>query len=269
MVAEELLDFVRHGHRPVLSYARSVRCARSRLAAPKAANSAREKALLITFHSGCHCTASAKRGASLHAERFDHAVRRARFDDQTVARGGRRPASAANSRGRGPCRRARAAGRPASSITSCAGPYCISSGWVLVVAVIEEARAPRAASGAACRRRPRSFPGSRGRCPNTGMPRSTARGNERQRGGVAMRIVQRAGLARRAGVVMRLDVRGAAGEHDAVDALEDLLAADQVAPARGSAAAWRRPPRRRRGCTSRPPHETGARRSCGDRRGFR
>ena len=50
---QELLDLT-HGTRLA---------ARSRPAWPNAANSARENGLSMTFHSGCHCTASAKVGA--------------------------------------------------------------------------------------------------------------------------------------------------------------------------------------------------------------
>ena len=59
VVAQKLPDLAHHNstllpdlahHNSALHFA----CPRSRLAAPKAANSARENGLLITFHSGCH-----------------------------------------------------------------------------------------------------------------------------------------------------------------------------------------------------------------------
>ena len=118
----------------------------------------------MTFHSGCHCTASAKLGARLARGR-PRPGRRARAP-RPRDRGAEpvaRPASAANSPRCGRGRRAARSSPPGSSITSCAGPYCTSSGCVLVLAMIVEARRPRARAAAACRRRRRSFPGSRGR----------------------------------------------------------------------------------------------------------
>ena len=55
--------------------------------------------------------------------------------------------------------------------------------------------------------------------------------NQRQRGRVAMRIVQRAGHARRAGVARRLHVRGAAREEHAVDEREHSVTSSGVSSA--------------------------------------
>ena len=49
--------------------------------------------------------------------------------------------------------------------------------------------------------------------------------DERQRGGITGRIVQRPGVARRALVVARLDVRRTAGENEPIEARDQLIEA--------------------------------------------
>src|SRR6185312_13679961 len=121
VVADELLNLAGHAGGPHLAFARS------RLAAPNAANRARENGLSMTFHSGCHCTATAKRRA--------FGTRNA----STTPSGARASTARSDPRRSTPwlCReltRSRSVPAsvrskpPGSSVTSWAGPYWTSSG---------------------------------------------------------------------------------------------------------------------------------------------
>src|SRR6185312_14124671 len=123
VITEELADFADHAATFHLD------SARARHAAPKAENMARENGLSITFHSGCHCTASANRVALsiLNASINPSGARASTFRPwpsrsmpcqcEELTRTLSTPARERSS-------------PPGARTTSCAGPYCTSKGWL-------------------------------------------------------------------------------------------------------------------------------------------
>ena len=218
MLLEELLDGrISHDRFP---------WARSRAAAPNAANSACENGLLITCHSGCHCTATAKSRASADAKSLHQAVRAHAPRFRAHRRVSAHPARAREFTRMRSLPASRCSTPPGTSSTSCAGPYCTSSGSLLVLAVIREPGhlvhllPERTAEGDV------HFLEAAADAEQRHAARDRKR-YERQGRGVAMRVVRRASVAGRAGIAMRLDVRGAAGQEHTVDAFEQLLDRDQ------------------------------------------
>ena len=130
----------------------------------------------MTFHSGCHCTASAKLGAVCTRKASTSAVRRARLDRR--GRGAERSHALRVQRihldavaAREPAQHAAPA-----QLDLVRRAVLHVERLLRVLAMVVEARRPRAASGAACRRRRRSSPGSRGRRRTPASPLRTARG---------------------------------------------------------------------------------------------
>ena len=213
--------------------------ARGAAASPNAPNSARENGLRMACHSGCHCTASAKPGAL-------------RTRKPSISPSG--PRASTSSRAPSCCtpcecseltmmRSLPARPRsmpPCTSSTSCAGPYCTSSGRPCPRGG-RACRALPAPSARACRQTRRSSPGSRGRCrAAAGRPRRLR--DQRQRRLVAMRVVQCAGLARRPRIAVRLDVRWAARQQDAVEPTMNS-SRSTWSPSDGISTGMARPPR--------------------------
>ena len=95
--------------------------------------------------------------------------------------------------------------------------YCTSSGSFLVLAMVAHAGHGPAPSARACRRRRRSFPGSRGR------PQTAAGRDSTTRGISGSVVASRCGSCSVSGslagprVTLRLDVRGTARQQDAVE----------------------------------------------------
>src|SRR5690606_3794104 len=124
-LAEELMDVIGHGITWLNLFA-----ARSRAASPNALKSAVENASWSDFHSGCHCTASAKRVAC--------ATRNASTRPSSACASAMSPGASCRTpwwcseltvmRERPAMRASWPSG---TSVTSCAGPYCSSSGCVL------------------------------------------------------------------------------------------------------------------------------------------
>jgi hypothetical protein len=204
VVAEELLDITRHESPVWTCAARAV---------PRRAEGREQRArkrLLITCHSGCHCTASAKRRRVAHAKGLDEAVIGARASTARPAPSSRTPCACSEftwMRRRPPGARAR---RPASAHLMRRRVLHIerlvlSSRWSQVPGT-------PARAATACRRRRRSFPGSRGRRRAPARRRRPPR-DQRQRRRVALGDHAACRGARLAAVAMRLDVRGAAREH--------------------------------------------------------
>ena len=203
---EELLDRRAHGHFPFA-------CALA--ARPKAANSARENGFFITCHSGCHCTASAKPGRRTHAEGLDEAIRRARqhveagpepFDSLCVQRIDRhavRSRQLAQDSARHQLDLVR---RPVLHLERSALVLAMVTHPGLLLHLLPE----RATVGDV---HLLESPADREQW-HAGLHDMR---NHRQRGRVAVRIVHRTGVTLGARVMMRLDIRRAAGQENAVN----------------------------------------------------
>ena len=221
MFLEELLDGRAHYRFPF---------ACDRAACPKAANSARENGFFITCHSGCHCTASVNPGAERTVKPSIEAIGRARLDVEALTqllhalRVQRVHHDAIDA-----CQPAQQSARGQLDLVR--RLVLDFERVALVLAVVEHARhflhllPQRTAVSDVQLLEPAADREER-------HARRDHTRDQRQRGRVPVRIVHRAGIARGPRISLRLDVRRAAGQQDAIHAVENRVEVHLVAERR-------------------------------------